>query len=90
MNGRVYDPLTGKFLNPDNHVQIPDFTQNFNRYSYCMNNPLSGIDPSGERILPHDWYWRHGYGGIYGSHYNSHMDGRGYSYNWNTGEYENS
>jgi RHS repeat-associated protein len=47
MNGRVYDPLTGQFLNVDNNVQSPDFTQNFNRYAYCLNNPLIYIDPSG-------------------------------------------
>jgi len=48
MNGRVYDPLTGQFLSPDNYVQTPDFTQNFNRYGYCINNPLKYTDPSGE------------------------------------------
>lgn len=48
MNGRVYDPLTGQFLNPDNNVQSQDFTQNFNRYAYCLNNPLVYTDPDGE------------------------------------------
>jgi len=47
MNGRVYDPLIGQFLSPDNFVQAPDFTQNYNRYTYCLNNPLSYKDPSG-------------------------------------------
>jgi hypothetical protein len=28
-------------------VQIPEFTQAFNRYSYCLNNPLKYTDPSG-------------------------------------------
>ena len=51
MNGRVYDPLTGQFLNPDNNVQAPDFTQNFNRYSYCLNNPLIYTDPDGESLI---------------------------------------
>jgi len=50
MNGRLYDPLTAQFLSPDNYVQLPDFTQNFNRYSYCLNNPLVYTDPSGELI----------------------------------------
>jgi len=48
MNGRLYDPLVGRFLSPDNYVQAPDFTQNFNRYSYCLNNPLVYTDPDGE------------------------------------------
>lgn len=36
MNARLYDPLLGRFLCPDPYVQIPDFMQSFNRYSYCM------------------------------------------------------
>jgi RHS repeat-associated protein len=48
MNGRIYDPLLGRFLSPDPYVQMPEFSQNFNRYSYCLNNPLKYTDPSGE------------------------------------------
>jgi RHS repeat-associated protein len=51
MNGRLYDPLVGRFLSPDNYVQSPDFTQNFNRYGYCLNNPLRYTDPDGEIIF---------------------------------------
>jgi RHS repeat-associated protein len=47
MNGRIYDPLVGQFLSPDNYVQDPTFTQNYNRYTYCLNNPLKYFDPSG-------------------------------------------
>jgi len=47
MNGRLYDPVIGRFFSPDRYVQIPDFTQSFNRYSYCLNNPLHYTDPSG-------------------------------------------
>ena len=47
MNGRLYDPVLGRFLSPDNYVQSPDFSQNYNRYSYCLNNPLKYTDPSG-------------------------------------------
>jgi RHS repeat-associated protein len=50
MNGRLYDPLLGRFLSPDNYVQMPDNTQNFNRYSYALNNPLKYTDPDGEWI----------------------------------------
>lgn len=48
MNGRLYDPMIGRFLSPDNYVQMPDNSQSFNRYSYCLNNPLKYTDPSGE------------------------------------------
>lgn len=48
MNGRLYDPALGRFLSPDNYVQMPDFSQSFNRYSYCLNNPLKYTDPDGE------------------------------------------
>lgn len=48
MNARLYDPLLGRFLSPDPYVQAPDFTQNYNRYSYALNNPLKYIDESGE------------------------------------------
>lgn len=48
MNGRMYDPVLGRFLSPDNYVQAADFSQSFNRYSYCINNPLKYSDPTGD------------------------------------------
>lgn len=51
MNGRLYDPKLHRFLQPDNYVQDPFNTQNYNRYGYCWNNPLKYTDPSGE-IIP--------------------------------------
>jgi len=48
MNGRLYDPVIARFFSPDNFVQAPEFTQSYNRYSYCLNNPLQYVDPSGE------------------------------------------
>ena len=47
MNGRIYDPLLGRFLQPDPIVQEPYNSQNFNRYSYVLNNPLVYTDPTG-------------------------------------------
>ena len=51
MNARLYDPLLGRFLSPDPYIQAPDFTQNFNRYSYALNNPLKYTDKNGEFLL---------------------------------------
>lgn len=48
MNGRLYDPMLGRFFSPDSFVQFPGFTQSYNRYSYCLNNPLKFSDPSGQ------------------------------------------
>jgi len=54
MNGRVYDPATGMFLSPDPHIQSPGDWVNYNRYSYCMGNPMRFTDPSGYVTNPFD------------------------------------
>ncbi len=51
MNGRLYDPAVGRFFSPDNYVQLPDNPQSYNRYSYCLNNPLKYTDPSGQWLF---------------------------------------
>jgi len=51
MNARFYEPGLGVFLSPDNYVQDPLSSQNFNRYAYCINNPLKYTDPTGEFFL---------------------------------------
>ena len=67
MNGRLYDPAVGRFLNADPYVQMPDYTQNFNRYSYCLNNPLRYTDISGYTwgifkpfVKAAKWVWNEG------------------------------
>jgi len=52
MNGRLYDPVVGRFLSPDPFIQDPSFSQSYNRYSYALNNPLKFTDYSGEK-----WNW---------------------------------
>ena len=47
MNGRVYDPVVGRFMSADPTVPDPLDGQSFNRYAYVENNPLSAVDPSG-------------------------------------------
>jgi len=60
MNGRMYDPVIGRVLSPDNYVQDPTNTQSYNRYSYCLNNPLRYTDPSGWFAAAADQYWNMG------------------------------
>ena len=47
MNGRLYDPMIGRMISPDNFVPLPWSTQGYNRYQYCGNNPLLYTDPDG-------------------------------------------
>ncbi len=47
MNGRVYDYNLGRFMSVDPFIQSPGNSQSFNPYSYIMNNPLAGTDPTG-------------------------------------------
>jgi RHS repeat-associated protein len=47
MNGRVYDYALGRFLSVDPFIQFPLNSQSLNPYSYIMNNPLAGTDPTG-------------------------------------------
>jgi RHS repeat-associated protein len=52
-NARYYDPQLGRFTQPD--TTIPDLSnpQSYNRYSYCVNDPLRYTDPDGR--APSDW-----------------------------------
>ena len=56
MNARLYDPALCRFLSPDPIVQAPTDPQNFNRYTYCLNNPLRYTDPSGMIIYDYE-HW---------------------------------
>lgn len=49
---RVYYSNLGRFTSPDNVLNSADRAspQSWNLYTYTLNNPLTYIDPSGERI----------------------------------------
>ncbi|MFK8048924.1 MAG: RHS repeat-associated core domain-containing protein, partial [Halioglobus sp.] len=47
MNGRIYDPVLGRFLQADPFVDGVTNTQGYNRYSYVHNNLLAYTDPTG-------------------------------------------
>ena len=44
-----------RFLSPDKYVQEGDNSQNYNSYSYCLNNPLKYADPSGNVFVLDDF-----------------------------------
>ncbi len=47
MNGRMFDFNLGRFYGVDPIIQSPNNGQSLNPYSYILNNPLSGTDPTG-------------------------------------------
>jgi hypothetical protein len=52
----IYDPTIGRFISPDTVIPNPANPQCFNRYSYCLNNPLKYTDPSGQTA--EEDYWK--------------------------------
>src|SRR5207249_3163582 len=46
-NARYYDPQLGRFIQPDDIIPDLDDPQTYDRYSYCVNNPLRFTDPGG-------------------------------------------
>ena len=56
MNGRVEDAVTGTFLSPDPYVSEPYNTQDYYRYAYVYNNPLTHVDPSGFDCISYTSY----------------------------------
>jgi RHS repeat-associated protein len=52
MNGRVYDPVIGRFLSRDPYIDGVGSSQGANGYAYVWNNPLTRLDPSGYKGEP--------------------------------------
>ncbi|MCJ2343605.1 Rhs family-like protein [Pseudomonas aeruginosa] len=59
MNGRVYDPVIGRFLSADIVYQDTANAQAYNRYSYGWNNPFASVDPTGYALedISTGGYW---------------------------------
>jgi RHS repeat-associated protein len=53
MNARFYVPGIGRFASADTLVPDPMNPQQFNRYSYVLNNPLRYSDPTGRMCYDH-------------------------------------
>ena len=47
LNGRVYDPMTGRMTSPDPTIPDPYDLQSLNRASYVRNSPMDKVDPTG-------------------------------------------
>jgi RHS repeat-associated protein len=47
MNGRIYDPRLGRFLQADSLIEDLFDPQAINSYSYVRNNPMNATDPTG-------------------------------------------
>ena len=47
MNARYYDPLLGRFIQADTIIADYSNPQSYNRYAYCLNDPLTYTDPTG-------------------------------------------
>ncbi len=51
LQSRYYDPKTGRFISPDAYSYLePDTVNGLNLYSYCNNNPVMNVDPSGHIV----------------------------------------
>jgi RHS repeat-associated protein len=46
-NARYCDPQLGRFIQPDTAISDLSNPQSYNRYSYCVNDPLRYTDPTG-------------------------------------------
>jgi RHS repeat-associated protein len=67
MNGRIYDPLIGRFMSADPFIQATYNLKSFNRYSYVWNNPMKLFDLDGYNARD-DSRSSAGYGSSNGDH----------------------
>ena len=51
---RYYDPEVGRFISPDSIGYLdPETINGLNLYAYCNNNPVTNVDPNGNKW----WHW---------------------------------
>ena len=85
-----HSPAVGRFLSPDPIISNPTKSQDFNRYSYALNNPLKYTDPSGSIYYYQDndgkWKWQRDEWRLNRPNPNGFDDFFGYNFNnnhWN-------
>ncbi|NLE45473.1 MAG: RHS repeat-associated core domain-containing protein, partial [Chloroflexi bacterium] len=54
MGARWYDARIGRWISADTIVPVPANPRNFNRYTYCGDNPVIFVDPTGHMQWPGD------------------------------------
>jgi hypothetical protein len=52
MGARWYDAYLNRFVQPDTIIPDLENPQSLNRYSYCLGNPLTFVDPTGHVPIP--------------------------------------
>jgi RHS repeat-associated protein len=53
-DARLYDPIVGRFISADSVVPDLYDSQAYDRYVYCVNNPLIYVDPTGHKTYGFD------------------------------------
>ena len=53
LQSRYYDPVIGRFINLDAYVSTGQGILGNNMFTYCGNNPVNRMDPTGEKFI--DW-----------------------------------
>ncbi len=51
LRSRYYNPLTGLFNQMDSFAGSPQDPQSLHKYLYAHNNPVNGVDPSGQEFI---------------------------------------
>ena len=62
LRARNYDPTTGRFLSEDSNTGRATDPLSLNLYTYCRNNPIIYLDPTGNTPYVVENSWRGGYG----------------------------
>lgn len=52
LNARYYDPNDGRFITQDTYRGEINTPNTLHLYTYCFNNPINYVDPSGHMAMP--------------------------------------